>query len=464
MIKFVSYFEVFMASASEQQDLLDRLESLPFSKFHIILVLLVFAAIAFDNMDQVTLSFVIPQYSKEWGLTPAITRIHPVLGIGGTLIGAILGGYIADRIGRRKTFNIMLLVFSITELANGFAQSFLWVIVACFIMGVGVGGAVPIAFSIISEFVPSKQRGIIQILIGVVSIGAGYIIASGLAYIAMPIFGWRFLFTIGVIPAFFIPLMQKYCPESPRYLISKGRFDDAIKSVRMVESVAGVSHIANLTITPPKDKEKAGSLKEIWGKRYRVKSILIWMYGGLWGFFNFSMLVWLPTVLVTRLGFTPTGAAFYTSEVDFASIPIGFLTAVFFEKVGRKPTLTAYPVVGGVITMLIGWFGTVGRLEPALFILLGTVVYASGFSLAGMFPPYASELYSTDVRASGTGWGVSLSRITGVIGLAFIGGLLASGLKVLSFFTLLGVPLVIAGILMGLIGIETKQKRLEEIV
>lgn len=454
-----------MTVVGEQQDLLDRLENLPFSKFHVILALLVFMAIAFDNMDQVTLSFVIPQYSREWGLTPAITRIHPVLGIGGTLIGAVLGGYLADRIGRRKTFNIMLLVFSATELANGFAQSFLWVIIACFIMGIGVGGAVPIAFSIISEFMPSKRRGIMQILIGVVSIGAGYIIASSAAYAIMPILGWRFLFTIGVIPAFFIPLMQKYCPESPRYFISKGRFDDAIKSVRKVETISGAGHIVNLVIPPRSEikEENTGGLKELWKKRYRIKSELIWIYGGLWGFFNFSILVWLPTVLVTRLGFTPSGAALYTSIVDFVAIPLGFLTAFLFEKVGRRPTLTVYPIVGGVTTVFIGWFGAIGRLEPVLFIMLGTIIYATGFSLAGMFPAYASELYATSIRASGTGWGVSLSRITGIIGLAILGGLLAAGIGVLSLFILLGVPLVIAGILMGLIGIETKQKKLEEI-
>jgi len=166
-----------MASQSSH-DVLDRLERVRFGRFHVLLLALVFIAVAFDNMDQVTLSFVIPQYSREWGLTPAITRIHPALGIGGTLIGAVIGGMIADRIGRKKTFNVMILVFAITELANGFAQSFAWVVSACFIMGVGVGGAVPIAFSMISEFAPAKRRGIMQILIGVVSIGAGYLIAS----------------------------------------------------------------------------------------------------------------------------------------------------------------------------------------------------------------------------------------------------------------------------------------------
>lgn len=456
-----------MADTEEHLDLLDRLESIPFSRFHIILIILVFAAVAFDNMDQVTLSFVIPQYSKEWGLTPAITRIHPALGIGGTLIGAIIGGILADRIGRKKTFNVMILVFAVTELANGFAQNFLWVISACFIMGIGVGGAVPIAFSMISEFAPARIRGVMQILIGVVSIGAGYIIASGLAYAFMPTLGWRFLFAIGVIPGLFIPLIWKYVPESPRYLIAKGRFKEAIESVRSVETTAGVGHAANLAVSSSTNNgegEKMGSLKELWGKQYRIRSALTWAYGGLWGFFNFTMLVWLPTILITRFNYTAGGTAYYTSIVDIAAIPVGVLTAAFFERAGRKSTLSVYPIVGGLFTILLGWSGTAGLLEPILFVVLGLVIYSTGFALAGMFPPYASELYPTNVRASGTGWAVAISRVTGVLGLVAGGGLLAANVTSLEFFSIVGVPLVIAGIVQALIGVETKKARLEEIV
>jgi len=456
-----------VSSGASSQDLLDRLESIPFGRFHVLLLAVVFAAVAFDNMDQVTLSFVIPQYSKEWGLTPSVTLLNPALGIGGTLIGAILGGIVADRIGRKKTFNVMILVFAFTELANGFAQSFTWVITACFIMGIGVGGAVPIAFSIISEFTPAKSRGIAQILIGVISIGVGYLIASGAAYSLMPSLGWRFLFAIGVAPALLVPLIQRYVPESPRHLIGHGKYAEAIASVRKVEDVAGAGRVPEIVIGPccisDSEAEKMGSVKELWTLRYKVQSTLTWVYGGLWGFFNFSMLVWLPTVLISKFGYASPSVAYYTSVVDIAAIPIGFLTAVFFERIGRKPTLMVYPIVAGVLTVIVGWLGVSGLLEPLLFVVLGIVIYSTGFALAGMFPPYASELYATRVRASGTGWAVGISRITGVLGLVVGGELLAAKVDPLTFFSIAGVPLVIAGVVMAFLGVETRKKRLEEI-
>jgi putative MFS transporter len=458
-----------MASQSSQS-VLDRLERVRFGRFHVLLLALVFIAVAFDNMDQVTLSFVIPQYSREWGLTPAITRIHPALGIGGTLVGAVIGGMIADRIGRKKTFNVMILVFAITELANGFAQSFAWVVSACFIMGVGVGGAVPIAFSMISEFAPAKRRGIMQILIGVVSIGAGYLIASSVAYTMMPTLGWRFLFTVGVIPAFLIPFIWKYVPESPRYLLSRGRYEEAIAAVRRVESM---SHRDGTVALPDavvdtgnhsrSEAEKMGSVRELWTKSYKARTVLTWVYGGLWGFFNFTFIVWVPTVLTGGLHFASSTAAYSTSIADIASIPIGVLTAMVFERVGRKFTLTLYPIVGGVLAIGMGLAAFEGSLTPILFILLGIVVYSTGLALAGMFPPYASELYGTNVRASGTGWSVAISRVTGVLGLVAGGGLLASGVNPTYFFTVVGIPLVISGVLMAFLGVETKRKTLEEI-
>ncbi len=456
------------SSDLRSQDLLDRLESIRFGRFHGLLLALVFVAVAFDNMDQVTLSFVIPVYSREWGLTPATTLLNPALGIGGTLIGAIVGGKIADKIGRKKTFNVMILVFAFAELANGFAQSFGWVVVFCFIMGIGVGGAVPIAFSIISEFTPAKFRGIAQILIGVISIGVGYIIASGVAYSFMPSLGWRFLFAIGVAPAFLVPLIQKYVPESPRYLIANGRYDDAIDSVRKMEEVAGAGHVPEILIgsccISDSKAEKMGSLRELWTLQYKVRSLLTWVYGGLWGFFNFSMLVWLPTVLISKFGYAPNSVAYLTSIIDIAAIPVGFLTAAFFERTGRKPTLAIYSIVGGALTVSVGWLGAAGLLEPLLFVVLGIVIYSTGFALAGMFPPYASELYGTNVRATGTGWAVGISRIGGVLGLVAGGVLLAAKVDPLTFFSIVGVPLVIAGVVMAFLGVETKKKRLEEIV
>lgn len=465
---------------SQAASLFERLENLPLGRFHVILVLLVFIAVAFDNMDVVTLSFVIPAYSQEWGLVPNITRIHPIIGIGSTLVGAILFGMLADRIGRVNAFIWGILIFSLTELANGFAPAavaigFPWVLINCAIMGVGVGGAVPLAFTIISEYIPARLRGRAVILIGVVSIGVGYLLAAGGAWLLIPLFGWRVLFAIGFAPILMIPFIKKYIPESPRYLVSKGRMAEAVASVEKIEVLSGVNPVkvaalsgnptpaaAMATEVESHAVETMSGVSELWKERYLKRTTLTWLYGGGWGFFNFGFVVWFPSLLLT-LGFSSGKIHSFTAIVDLTAIPLGFLLAWLYDRWGRKPILTLFPVLGGAATLLIGFMLAAGVRDILLLAAPAIVVYSAGLSLGGAFPSYAAEIYPTEVRGTGTGWAVAISRLTGVTALFLGGAWLAGGLGAREILLFLGVPLLLAGACMAILGIETKQRTLEEI-
>lgn len=404
------------AGKSQAVSLFGRLEELPLSRFHVILVLLVFIAVAFDNMDVVTLSFVIPAYSEEWGLTPAITRIHPIIGIGGTLVGAIVFGMLADRIGRVNAFIWGIVIFAVTELANGFAPAsvvvgFPWVLVNCAIMGVGVGGAVPLAFTIISEYMPARLRGRAVILVGVVSIGVGYLIAAAGAWLLMPLLGWRALFGIGFAPILLIPFIKKYIPESPRYLVSKGRMAEAVASVERIEALSGVNPVkaASPSVNPTSGAtmateveshtvETLSGVSELWTGRHIRRTVLTWLYGG-----------------------------------------------------------------GAAATLLIGLMLATGTRDILLLAAPAIVVYSAGLSLGGAFPSYAAELYPTEVRGTGSGWAVGISWLTGITALFLGGAWLAGGLGAREILLFLGIPLLLAGAGMAILGIETKQQTLEEI-
>jgi putative MFS transporter len=133
-------------------EVISRLEKLPLTKFHWVLIILIWVGIALDFSDQLTLSFVIPEYSKEWGLTPSVTFLNPMLGIVGTVIGAFLFGRLGDSAGRRNLFPATILIFAVTSGLNGFAPrapslGFSWVVINCFVTGhnpgMGLGGPRP---------------------------------------------------------------------------------------------------------------------------------------------------------------------------------------------------------------------------------------------------------------------------------------------------------------------------------
>lgn len=463
-------------TAVAARSLIQRMEKLPFTKFHWILIITIFIGTAFDNMDQITLSFVIPVYAKEWGLDPLTTRWNPILGIAGTFVGAILWGRIADKVGRRNAFLYTILIFAATSLANGFATSFEWVVISCFFMGIGVGGEIPLAFTLISEYVPAKHRGKIMILTGMLAISGGYAIAAfaavlflpyqwGVSFFGIPL-GWRTLFLVGVIPAFLAGFIRRVVPESPRYLISKGRIEEAKKVVERLEAAAGIkSENQGTTIIEP-DPEPAAltvSVKDLLGKVYRRRTILAWIYALTWGFFNFGFLIWLPTLLERFAGLPESEVSFIASIMNAIAIPSAFVTAILFERWSTKKTLAIYPIIAGVLMILLGWLLEGGFVNPLTLIGLGGAIFFTGASLAGAFPPYASEIYPTQLRGTGSGVAVGLSRIASVIGIAIGGALLAGGAGIFKNQLLFGIPLIVAGAVMFALGIETRKKVLEEI-
>lgn len=155
------------------QGLLERLERLPFGRFHWILIGTIFLGTAFDNMDQITLPFVLPEYRREWGISAATASVHPAAGLLGTLIGAFFWGWLADRIGHKAAFIWTIVLFAATSLLNGFAWSFWQIVATCFIMGFGVGGEIPLAFTLIAEYTPARLRGRAEVLTGMLPSPAG---------------------------------------------------------------------------------------------------------------------------------------------------------------------------------------------------------------------------------------------------------------------------------------------------
>lgn len=163
-------------------------------------ITVVWAALAFDHMDQVVLSFVIPRYRAEWGLSAGTAALNPATGLAGTLVGALVWGAVADRIGRKRTLLVTLGLFSATMGLNGFAWNFPQLLTTCIVMGFGVGGVIPLSFTLLAEFTPARWRGPTTVAVGILSLVGGYLIASGGAVVLMDRFGWRSLFLVGLAP------------------------------------------------------------------------------------------------------------------------------------------------------------------------------------------------------------------------------------------------------------------------
>lgn len=460
--------------------LTDRLDSLPLGVFHVVLIVVVLAALAFDHMDQVVLSFVIPRYREEWGLSASTASLNPATGLAGTFVGAVVWGMVADRIGRKRTLLVTLTVFSVTMGINGFAWSFSQLLLTCIVMGSGVGGVIPLSFTLLAEFTPARHRGPVMVLVGILSLVGGYLIASSSAVLLMDRFGWRSLFLIGLAPLVLVPFIARFVPESPRFLLSHGRVEEARRIVERLEAGASFGqspapgddgqvrlerHLG--PAQGPGDESGEGTLSlraigRLVAPEHRGLTLMLWSYSFLFGFFTFGFLTWLPTVL-TEVGFEEGRIDGYTTIMDVFAVPSAVLAAVLFFAWSTKHTLVLFPALAGGAMLVLSVLVGNAALRVGSLLTTGGAVFAFGTILLGMFGPYASEVYPTEVRGTGTGWATGMSRLGAITAIPIGGVLLSSGVPLFWHQLLFGVPLLVAAVIMAVGGRETRGRRLEEI-
>src|SRR5262245_19636204 len=216
----------------------DRLDRLPLGRFHYRLLLLSGLGWLFDSMDTGLVSFVLARLKTEWSLTPGQVAFAGSAGLFGMFLGGAFAGALADRYGRKAVFQWTLLLFSLATGLCAFAWSFESLVVLRVLVGLGLGGELPVAAALVSEFAPSAHRGRLVVLLEsfwAFGCTAAPIIASLLADWADgrgAAFPWRGAFLIGALPALYVLVLRRSLPESPRFLMARGRRDAAEQVVR----------------------------------------------------------------------------------------------------------------------------------------------------------------------------------------------------------------------------------------
>ena len=227
----------------------ERLDRLPFNKAHRKLLVASGIGWAFDAMDVGLVSFVVAAIAADphFNLTP--TEKSWVLSIGfvGMAIGAALGGFVADRVGRKTVFSATLVIFGLANGGMALSWSLAALLIARLVIGLGLGAELPVASTLVSEFSPTKQRGRMTVLLE--SFWAiGWVIAACIGYFVIPNtgdWGWRWALLIGALPLLYAIVTRIHIPESVRFLESKGREDEAEQAVRYFEQAGGVEPVAS---------------------------------------------------------------------------------------------------------------------------------------------------------------------------------------------------------------------------
>ena len=419
------------------------------ASLQILTLFLCFLIVAADGFDVASVGYVAPLLKKEWSLSPA--QLGPIFGAGllGLCVGSFVFGPVADRIGRKRVILISLMLFGIGSLACAYAPSALWLIVLRFATGAGLGGALPTAITLSSEFSPARNRALMVTLM-LIGFPLGLAFGGAVAALLIPNFGWQGVFIFGgVFPLCLVPIVWLWLPESLKFMAGKPRYAEEARQV--VKRMTGNADSLCDELTP-KEADVAKGLQTgarktpvgiLFSPYYRAGTLLLWLcfFCTLWVYYQLSS--WLPTVIADA-GIDVSRAALVAMLMPLGGAVGALLNAFLMDRINPYFVLTCSYVVAAVSIALIG----VSINDPALVYI---TVFMAGFGLAGAqsgINVLAAGFYTTAARATGVSWALAVGRIGSIIG-AMTGGLLLASVHSIGLaFVIFAVPPVIAGCVM----------------
>lgn len=394
------------------------IDAQPVGGFQIRLLLTCAAVLFLDGFDTQAIGYVAPALAREWGLSKS--ALGPVFSAGlfGLMIGALLFGPLADRVGRKKIIILSTLAFGVGALATAFVQDVGVLIAIRFLTGLGLGGAMPNAIALTSEFNPHRRRAtMVMIMFCGFSVGAA--LGGLLAAALIPQFGWRSVFVIGgVAPLLLAPILAVRLPESVRFLALTGRADARVgQLLGLINPKAAFAPATRFVVDEP---ELAGiPVKHLFKNGRAPATLLLWVmfFMGLLDLYFLSN--WLPTVL------NDLGASVSEAVAIGAMLQVGGVVGTF--ALGSVIDRFSFRALALVYFVAVFAIGAIGRLGHSA-ILVTIAIFAAGFFLVGgqiAANALTAGFYPTSIRATGVGWALGIGRVGSIIG-PLVGGALLS--------------------------------------
>ncbi|MFD5248296.1 MFS transporter [Amycolatopsis sp. NPDC058340] len=419
----------------------------------------------FDAWDVALNGFLTPLVGTEFGLSAGGKGLVATANLIGMAVGAVVWGTIADRIGRKRAFSVTLLLFALFSVLGALAPNVETFLALRFLAGIGLGGCIPVDYAIVSEFSPRKHRGrVLSAMDGWWPIGTT--LAAVTATLLLPVEGnWRWMLVLMILPALLLFWVRRGVPESPLYLVRKGREAEARAVIDDLVRRTGATP-EPYSVPPAVVEDTRGGavaaafdqLRRVWAFNPRITAVA-------WSLFISVMLVyyaalsWMPSILRAQ-GFGEI-AAFASTALMNATGIVGVAVAVLLvDKVGRKRIIL---IAGPLTALSLVVFSLLLETPAAAVVAIGAFGLFALVVIPVMYA-YVSELYPTELRASGFGWASSSSRaITGFAPLLF-GSVLWPVLGLPLTFTVLGVLVVAAVVFMKVGAPETRGRELDRIV
>jgi putative MFS transporter len=417
-------------------------------------------ALIVDVMKPATLGFSVPGMRSEYAISTKVVSYFPLIALTGTTIGSLVWGALSDRIGRRAAILLASILFMATSIC-GFMPSFKWNLFMCFIMGLSAGGMLPIVYALMTESMPSQKRGWLVVLHGGMGTIGGYLAASALAAFLEPHFSWRILWFAGLPTGLLMLVLNRWIPESPRFLLEQGRVDEAERVMKRYG--VRVSREPDAVIEEERAQKESGSMLSMFRGHFLPQTVAVGMYAFGWGLVNWGFITFTPTILRDRGvdGASTSRLLFWSALV---SVPATVLVAYLYGMWSSRRTMILFAMV--TVLALVGFVvidpGSSPESMRYLLPLMVLLLIGTG-GIISMLSPYTAEVYPTRLRGTGSGFAAGASKVGGIIApqLVVILITIAPGFRAVGFAA--AIPVAVSALILAFVGMETRDRGLEEL-
>ncbi len=433
-------------------DIQDFINTHPFSRFQRRVLILCFLVVLVDGFDTASIGFIAPAIKAEWHLGGA--ALAPLFGAGlfGLMAGAFIFGPLADRFGRKPILVCSVAFFGLASLLSMFSTGPEMLMVLRFLTGLGLGGAMPSAITLTSEYCPKARRStLVTLMFCGFTVGSalGGLIAAQL----LPLIGWRGVLCIGgVVPLLLAPMLALALPESLRFLVAKGNRDAAI--ARIASRIAPLGAAVQRFVIG--DQPVAGSPVAALFREGMLKGTLL-----LWLTFFMNLLIiylissWLPTLL-NNSGITLARASFVTAMFQVGGTVGAILLGRWMDR------FDPHRVLGASYLLAAGFIALIGVAGGSLALLM-LAVFGAGFCVSGSqvgANALAAAFYPTGNRATGVSWASAVGRSGSVLGSMVGGVLLSMQFTNQSIFLMVAVPALVSAVAVSALGWHRQRRTL----
>jgi putative MFS transporter len=436
--------------SASQEIVVSPPEDAPLSRAHWTLMAVLVIALIIDIMKPASLGFTIPGMIEEYGVPKQTASLVPFFALTGTVFGSIVWGIIADIYGRKASILLSAVMFVGTSIC-GAMPSLYWNIGMCFMMGAAAGGMLPVTYALLAEMMPSKHRGWSLVLVGGLGSVGGYFAASGLSALLQPEFGWRILWLLNLPTGLSLVLLGALIPESAKFLLARGRREEAQRVMKRFGSQARSTRPAE-AIALSKAPTVALTGRAFFGKLFALSLAAI-----CYGLINFGLLLWLPADLVSK-GYSVELTSRLLAESALIAFPTVFVAAYVYSRISTK-----WSVVGSVAVTLVGLVGVFAlelRMIPSPVLPVALLIVGTN-GLIAMLLPYAAESFPLRIRGRTTGTVAACTKAGGMFAQFLAILALVPPLDIVS--VIIFVPTVLALVLLALYGKETKGRDLRDL-